>query len=103
MKRFMAVVLLVAFASIPGSAQATSSTLASINVVLPNGSAMSGGWVDVYYLPPNPPASGTMPLMGSGQTDSSGAVSISLDTSMVDTADLGDTGGANPTRSTSTW
>lgn len=95
MRRLLSGVLLLGFASMPGAAHAaTSTTVAAINVVLPNGGAMTGAYVDVYYMPPNPADFGTLPLMGSGQTDSSGAVSIWLDTSMVDTANLGDTGTA---------
>jgi hypothetical protein len=37
-----------------------------------------------------------MPLMGSGQTDSNGNTTLWLDTSMVDTANLGDTGSYAP-------
>jgi hypothetical protein len=54
---------------------------------------LNGAEVDVFYEPANPPESYDAPLMGTGTTDASGNVLVTLNTSMV--TDAGDVGDGN--------
>jgi hypothetical protein len=98
MKRSKLAVLAVAllpelalFAS-ASSASASSATTLTMTLTEPDGSAMAGADISVYYYPPVITPGVPLQLMGEATGNSAGTVSLSLDTSMVPARDLGDVG-----------
>jgi hypothetical protein len=81
-----------------GAQAAYASTAGTLAMTLtePDGSTpMANTSMNVFYIPPgDSDASTSFPLIGSGVTNSSGAVTTSLNTSMV-TSDLADDGDGN--------
>ena len=78
-------------AAVPAQA---AGTQVSVNVTMADGfTPMTNAEVDVFYQPPNPPDTYNSPLMATGTTNSSGSLTLPLDTSMV--SDLGDIGDGN--------
>lgn len=93
-RRFALTVALVAgcLSLTSATAEASSSTIASVNFVESDGSTpMANASVDVFYWPADTPDTGTLTRIGSGTTDGNGNASIYLDTSAV--TDPGYSGG----------
>jgi len=75
-------------------AELSAQPMLSMNFTHSGGSgALSGADVAVYYLPFDPARHGHDPEMGTGTTDLAGQATVTLNTSMVQTADLADVAG----------
>jgi hypothetical protein len=72
-----------------GSGTTLTLTLTRADGITP----MAGAHVAVFYMPFNPPDSGyDLPLMATSTADSTGYLSLALDTSVIPAADLADLG-----------
>lgn len=84
----VAVAALVVALVVEPVAHASSATSVSFTFEKPDGSPLASADVWVYYWPFDPTSSMSLARMASGTTDGSGNWSGTLDTSMVQTADL---------------
>lgn len=95
MRRLLCCLALTGSAALGLPVIAQAATTTSFTVV--NGATglpLANQPVTVYYMPPNEADDTTadLPVLGSGTTDSNGAVSMTLKTGQVDQANLGDVG-----------